>query len=153
MIFIIMLLSMSVIFAIGAIVTAALLREFNLRTTIASYPAEIYNSPDDTLGVIEKTFGRLYEDDIITRKKIVKSYYKGFALKKILQFLFRKARPLGYEFTSSHYPACLGNLSEVAPCVRIVVTCKKKDVPVSNIAGAIKIRGLTGDKDVICRGI
>jgi len=53
----------------------------------------------------------------------------------------------------------IGIIGAVAPCVRIVVTCKKKNSSVSeycrgtrqySLTGSIKIRGLTGDKNVIC---
>ncbi len=93
---------------------ARLMREYQLRTFIGRYPKRIYESSRSAFP-LEQTFAELV-NDVLPKKNVMKPYRnrleKPFILARWWQQLSN--RPLTYDFVCSHYPATLGNLSEVA---------------------------------------
>jgi hypothetical protein len=87
------------------------LREFHLRNVISSYPKSVFQAREHSLAMIEKPFSELM-NHISPRKPATKSYQRSKFFSKIKSIAER--RPLGFDFVASHYPASLGNLSEVA---------------------------------------
>lgn len=93
---------------------ARLMREYQLRTLIGRYPKRIYESARLALP-FEQPFAELV-NDVLPKKNAMKPYRKKLKKPSILKRWWQQLskRPLTYDFVCSHYPATLGNLSEVA---------------------------------------
>ncbi|MCK9418236.1 MAG: hypothetical protein M0R70_02520 [Nitrospirae bacterium] len=81
-----------------------------MRNIISIYPKKVFEASDNSLTLIERPFSDLLNE--ISLRKRSKSYQNVGLITKMKSFFERK--PLGYDFVASHYPASLGNLSEVA---------------------------------------
>jgi len=75
-----------------------LLREFHLKSVISRYPNEIAHADITSSANILLPLSKILNDTLIPQDE-----------KQIF-----KMRPIGYDFVCNHYPATLGNLSEVA---------------------------------------
>ncbi|MBF0344884.1 MAG: hypothetical protein HQL06_11715 [Nitrospirae bacterium] len=96
------------LFIVLAFITSLLLREYNLRNVISRYPKDVFEGSSS----IEIPFMTML-NQIPPESNCLKPNHKLKMLYKLKEFwLFRK--PLGYEFVSSLYAACIANLSEVA---------------------------------------
>ena len=82
-----------------SIIFTFLLREFHLRNVISRYPNQIAKATTTSSSDILLLLSKILTDAISPRQK---------------EHIFQSRRPIGYDFVCNHYPATLGNLSEIA---------------------------------------